>query len=62
MVMPRLRKVASHNHSNFVVVVSGEDSRVVEGAIGDRVQLRKESDVDIFGLIEVLAPLVIHSV
>ena len=44
------------------MVVSGEDSRVVEGSITDRVQLRKESDVDTLGFIEVLAPLVTHTV
>ena len=46
MVMPRPRTVAFHNHSMAFVMVSGEDSTVVEGALRDWVQLRKESDVD----------------
>ena len=59
--MPRPRKVASHNHSKVFIMVSGEDNTVVEGAIRDRVELRKESDVDTLGFIEVHDLLVTHS-
>ena len=38
-----------------------EDSRGVDGEIRDRVQWRKESDVDTLRVIEVHAPLVTHS-
>ena len=53
VVMISPRTISFHNHSIAFVIIVGEDSRVFEGEIRDRVQLRKESDVDTLGFIEV---------
>ena len=56
--MPGLRKVVGHAHSKVFVVVSREDSGVVDDVSRDKVQLGEESDVDTLDFIEVHAPLI----